>query len=501
VTLRVAALLLALLVWAVPAQAEEKALSPEQQLLQEAFGKPTADTTQTKKAERTQLVIGVSQAPGTMNPLLDSLLIQQYILALVRRPITAIDAEWNLVCLLCTSIPTLQNGQAVLETYGQNQKGIAVTVQLKPEARWGDGTPVSSTDMVFTWKLAKHPSVGAVSAESFRRIRDITVKDAKTFTLHLDRVTYDYNQLGNIELMPAHIEKLALRGGGAAYRKQTRYDHDYDDPGLYNGPYRIVAINPGTEYVMERNKEWWGKEPFFKRIVVRVIPNTTALQASLFSGTVDMIAGEVGLNFEEALQLSERQDSPYVVQFKPSLSYEHIDLNLSNPLLKDKAVRQALLYAIDRDAINAYAFKNRQMIAQSFVNPLDKAIPQAGTRYAFDPKKAAALLDAAGWKMGEKGVRVKNGVPLRLEFNTTSGNRTRELVQQVLQNYWKRVGIEVFLRNKPARVLFSEGLVKRQYSAMALYAWASGPGSVPRTSLHGDYIPDGKGIIPVINLH
>ena len=70
-----------------------------------------------------------------------------------------------------------------------------------------------------------------------------------------------------------------------------------------------------------------------------------------------------------------------------------------------------------------------------------------------------------------------------------TGNRTRELVQQVLQSYWREVGIDIRIRNQPPRVYFGETVTKRQYSAMAMYAWFSAPESVPRTTLHSDHIP------------
>ncbi len=72
---------------------------------------------------------------------------------------------------------------------------------------------------------------------------------------------------------------------------------------------------------------------------------------------------------------------------------------------------------------------------------------------------------------------------------TTAGNRTRELVQQVLQSQWRQVGIDVRIRNQPARVYFGQTLAKRKYTAMAMYAWLSAPESVPRSTLHSSEIP------------
>ena len=72
---------------------------------------------------------------------------------------------------------------------------------------------------------------------------------------------------------------------------------------------------------------------------------------------------------------------------------------------------------------------------------------------------------------------------------TTAGNRSRELVQQVLQSQWKRLGIDVRIRNQPARVFFGQTVTQRKFSAMAMFAWISAPEGVPRTILHSDHIP------------
>ena len=78
---------------------------------------------------------------------------------------------------------------------------------------------------------------------------------------------------------------------------------------------------------------------------------------------------------------------------------------------------------------------------------------------------------------------------LALEFMTTAGNRVRELVQQVLQSYWREVGVEVTIRNEPARVLFGQTISNRAFSALAMFAWLSAPESLPRTTLHSNSIP------------
>jgi peptide/nickel transport system substrate-binding protein len=88
--------------------------------------------------------------------------------------------------------------------------------------------------------------------------------------------------------------------------------------------------------------------------------------------------------------------------------------------------------------------------------------------------------------MNERGER------LSLELMTTAGNRTRELVQQVLQSQWREAGIDIRIRNEPARVFFGETVTKRKFTGMALFAWLSAPESVPRLMLHSEHITSAR---------
>jgi peptide/nickel transport system substrate-binding protein len=145
---------------------------------------------------------------------------------------------------------------------------------------------------------------------------------------------------------------------------------------------------------------------------------------------------------------------------------------------------------LDREALSQQLFEGRQAVAHSNVNPLDWVYSEDIPRYEEDLAAAAALLDEAGWSELRGGVRHNAaGEPLTLELMTTAGNRTRELVEQVLQSQWRRLGIDIRIRNEPARVFFGETTSKRRYGAMAMFAWISAPESVPRTTLHSDQIP------------
>lgn len=437
-----------------------------------------------------ELSIGVTQFASTLNPVIDDMFVKDYVLGAVVRPLVTYDADWKLVCMLCTELPSFENGRAQKVDLGNGKTGIAITYTLQPDARWGDGVPVTTDDVAFSYALGKNPLVGVAGAEYYRRVVKLDIKDAKTFTFTLDRVTFDYASAAAFPILPAHLERAAF-ADPPQYRFHTLYDTDPTNPGLYDGPYRITELVPGSHIVLERNPYWYGHPPYFRRIVIWTVENTAALEANLLAGGLDMVAGELGFSLDEGLAFEKRHGAAFDILYKPGLSYEHIDLNLDNPILADLRVRQALLYGIDRKAISDEIFAGRDPVADSFVPPLDPAYTADVPHYAYDPKKAGALLDAAGWQRGADGIRRKGGTPLTLELATTSGNRTREMIEQVLLAQWQQIGIDVRLKNQPARVLIGETTSHREFQ-MAMFAWIASPEEVPRSELYSSEIPNAQ---------
>ncbi len=346
--------------------------------------------------QRAALTIGITQFPATLNPNIDVMAAKSYVLGMAMRPFTVYDADWKLVCLLCTELPSIENGRAVPVELQDGRKGIDLTYTIRSDATWGDGVPVTTADVLFTYEVGRNRQSAVSNAELYRRITGIDVKDDKTFTMHLDKLTFDYAAINDFVVLPAHIERPAF-ADPAQYRVQTRYATDPTNPGLYNGPYRISEVATGSHLVLEPNPHWAGPPAPFRRITVRTIENTAALEANLLSGTIDMVAGELGLSLDEALAFDKRHGGAFQIIYKPGLVFEHVDLNLDLPALSDRRVRQALLWGLDREAISRSLFGGRQPVADSFVNPLDRGFSADTPRYRHDPKRAAALLDEAGW--------------------------------------------------------------------------------------------------------
>jgi len=448
-----------------------------------ALASPAAVKAQAKD----ELVVAMTQMPGTWNPIISSMLAKSLIANMTARPVTAYDADWKLVCLVCTELPTIENGKARLVDLAGGKKGMEIEVELR-DMRWGDGTPVSAKDVAFTLEVGQHPLSGVASSEGYKRIIKLDVKDDRRFTMTIDRVTFDYNSIG-LQLLPAHIEKPIFDANPAEYRNKTAYDTQSTNPGLAFGPFRLVEIVPGSRVVLEQNPSWTGQKPHFKRITVRIIENTAALEANLLSGSVDYVLGELGLSLDQAIAFEKRHKDKYNVVYKPALIWEHVDVNLDNKLLADRRVRQAMLLAIDRKAISEKLFEGKQPIAHGGISELDPMFSPAARQYGYDTAAARKLLDEAGFSTLRNNVRQNAaGERLSIELGTTAGNRVRELVAQVIQSQLRQVGIEVRLKAEPPRIFF-EAMGKRTFGGLGMYAWVQRPEGVPRSSLHSKEIP------------
>jgi Bacterial extracellular solute-binding proteins, family 5 Middle. len=445
-----------------------------------------------------ELKIGISQEFENLNPLIMSMSASTYMYRMVGRSLVVLDADAKWVTQLAKQIPTLENGAAKIIEVGGKKKVVA-NWEIIETAKWGDGKPVICEDLIFARKVATSNFVSVGEKEQWTQVEkiDIDPKNPKKCTFTYEKARWDFYQLAQFFPIPKHIEEPIFNKYGKqkeGYEKNSAYVRTPTNPGLYNGPYVISEVKLGSHVTFVPNKNFYGTQPNIKKIIVKLIPNTGTLEANLRSGTIDMIA-TLGLDFDQALAFEKKvkaENLPYIVNFTPSVTYEHIDLNLENPILKDVRVRKALVYAINREDLVKALYEGKQQTAFHNISPKDPwftSDPKDITVYRYSKREAGKLLDEAGWKMGADGYRTKEGKRLSLVIGTTAGNKTRETVQVYLQNQWKQAGIEVLIKNEPARVFFADTTRKRKYDAMALFAWVSSPESSPRSTVFSGSIP------------
>lgn len=451
-----------------------------------------------KKVTNEKLTIGMSQEFENLNPMVSTMLATTFIYKMVNRNLATIDPDNRWVAQIVTSFPTLENGGAQIIDY-QGKRTLVSDWEILDNAMWGDGVPVTAEDVAFSVRVGQSPTVSVGSREMYSAVEKVELDPAnpKKFRIYYDKIRWDFNKAGTFYILPKHLEESVFeqyKDVNEGYEKNTLYTTDPTNPGLYCGPYRVEELKLGSHVTLIPNEHFYGSKPHIQKIVLRYIADTGVLEASMRSGTIDMIS-VLGIRLDQALKFEKTildNKLPFTMNFTPGLAYEHIDLNLSNPFLQDVRVRQALVYAVNRDELTRSLFNNRQKKAIHNISTIDvwhTDDPQKIALYEYSRSKANELLDAAGWVMNEDGYRYKNGEKLSFTIITTAGDKTRELVQVFLQNQWRKVGIEMLIKNEPARVFFGETTIKRKFSAMAMFAWISSPENPPKTQLHSDHIP------------
>ena len=404
------------------------------------------------------LTIGMSQFPPDMHPDISATSAKAYVEDAALRPVVSFDMAGNVICILCTEVPRRGNGLAKVVDLPGGGKGMEVTFHLRSDIFWADGVPVTAADIVFAQKVAQ--TVGKTP-----NVTEVKALDAHTVLIRLDATRYDYARLIPTPL-PEHVEAriLASATSPLEYEHASAYNTDPTNPGLWDGPYRIGKFVRNQSITLVPNEYWKGTKPAWREIGTRLLENTASLQANALSGDVDMISSALGLTVNQAIGMQKDYPGRFTYFYEPTLSYEHLALNLDNPLLADRRVRQALLMAIDRETIVRKLFGGTQPVARSFLAPSQFGWHEGTKTWPFDVAEAKRLLAQAGFRPGPGGVLVSpKGERFEITLTTTAGNVQRELVEQVLQSEFKVIGVKLDIKNEAARTLFGDTLRKRNF--------------------------------------
>jgi len=440
-------------------------------------------------AVKDNVVLGISQEPDILVPGLGGSLaisteVQQ---ALFAQGVRWSD-QWQLTPIAAREVPTFENGQWKLLPGGKMQ----LTWHLRT-LTWHDGMPVTAEDYVFTHRAIMNDKVPVISRDFEKHVENVFAPSADTLVVTY-KDHYAYANTGVIQYgpWPRHLLEKAYRDNPGGLDKLP-FGND-PTATISNGPYQIVSWQKGSSIVAEADPHYTLEKPQVRRIIWRVITDTNTLVANMLSGSIDAIS-PIGITFDQAVQLdqqvAQRQLADKVV-FTPGLIWEHVDLNLGNPRLQDKRVRQALLYALDRQAMVNALFQSKQPVADSYLPPKHYGYDASLPKYAYNPDRAKQLFAEAGWTMGPDGIlRNAHGERFTITIGTTAGNRVREDVEQILQSQWQKVGVELKVSNQPARVFFGETTRHREFE-MAMYAWLLSPVSDCETLYTTENIPSAQ---------
>lgn len=439
---------------------------------------------------KNQLVIGYLQYVPNMHPLIQVNNTKQFLMGFVQRPITAYDSTGQNVCVLCATPPTLEAGMARIVDLPGGKKGMEVTIKLRPDANWGDGKPVTALDIAFTWKMASEGTVGFSNYNPWDRATKVDVVDDKTAVLHLPEVATGYDSWDAV--VPSHLEAPIYEKYKTAeeYTKQTLYNRETTNPGLWNGAYVMTGVQLGTQVTLEASPHWSPKAQIAK-VVFSYRDNAAALLQNLLSGDIDTTpVSPGGISFPQMLSLRKDHPNQFAILYAPDQNLERLAFQFNNPLLADLRVRRAIAHAIDRDTISTRLFEGVQPPAKGILVPFDKNYTDDTVQYPYDQAKARALLAEAGWRPGPDGTCVNaGGAKLALDLLTTAGNQTRVQIAQVIQNQLKAVCIAITVKQSPIAIFNGDEMRKRQFTGLSMSSIQFPPSASPRIYLGTEGIP------------
>jgi peptide/nickel transport system substrate-binding protein len=362
---------------------------------------------------------------------------------------------------------------------------FTVTLRVHPDARWSDRVPVTARDFVFTHDATvEHlpPEFQGVH----RLVRSVRAVGAKTV-----RVVLRSRTAGWRSLFPRVLPRHALRGQNLGTIWRNGIENPRTGAPIGSGPFLLQRWERGKQMILVRNPNYWGPQTaYLDRIVIRSrgiggLPPPAEVLAALRQGDVDIA------NTRDPAIIPELRRIPGVKVLASRLpGLDHLALRLGpggHPALRNKLVRRALAYGIDRVAIvrtvlgeldPRYAVTDNAVLLNT-----SRSYRPNWNGYRYRPALARRLLEQAGCRRGVDGIYACAGARLALRFFTIAGATFRIRTVQLIQSQLRQAGIEVELSFAPAPTLFTQIFSSGGFDAVE-YALFSG-GDVLGAPAHG----------------
>lgn len=393
-----------------------------------------------------RIVVGLSQEPTVFNPLMPHIEVDDGVAFSVFDALFRITPEGVIVPNLATEVPSVANG-------GLSEDGLTWRIRLRDDVLWHDGAPFTAEDVKFTLELIVNPDFRAWRTAGHTLVQDITVVSPTELTWRMERAFAPYMSfLTETFIVPKHLLGAEANPNEAAFNQAP----------VGTGAFRWGQRQAGDHVELVANPGYHGEGPYIERLVFKYIPDMTVLYTQFRSGDIDLV-GTAFIspdNYAEARTLAGRE-----VTLVPRSTVETIYLNQALPQFQDKAVREALYLAIDKQAIIDILYYGVPLQTETFMPHQSWYYHPDLPRHEFDLARAAAMLDAAGWTRGADGIRAKDGVRLSFKNSTTTGAHLREQAQQFIQQTLAQIGVEMTIENLPAAVMWADFWTLSQFES------------------------------------
>ncbi len=384
------------------------------------------------KVPANQVTVLIESSPANLDPRVGTDAQSERIDALLFDALVRRDARFEIA-------PELAAG------WGQPDP-LTYVFHLRPGIRFADGRPLTSRDVKWSLDTILDGSVPTVKAAAYRTWKSVEAPDPLTVIVHLK--TPDTALLLNV--CDAAFGVIPY-GSGRDFRRHP----------VGSGPFVFVSEEQDKDVVIRRNPAYWGGSPAIDTVRFAVVPDAITRALELQKGSADFEVNALPVDVLATLA----RDKKLRVESTPGTSMLYIVMNDRDRFLRDIRVRTAIAEATDRPLIIRTLYDGRARLADSVLPPEHWAFAPAMEQHPFDPGRADALLDAAGYRRGPDGVRFH----LVLKSST---DETRRLICAVMQAQLARIGIALDIRSYEFATFYAD-MTKGAF-AMALSNWIGG---------------------------
>lgn len=399
------------------------------------------------------IVDGISQEPSSVMPGQSTQAFASTVMGTLWTAPYYTDNQAIIHAGLATEVPSTANGDIKVSADGKTE---TITIKLRPNLKFSDGQPLTSADVAFTVKTRSDKTYGDKVGFQASEISGVTTPDAQTavIALNVADVTFLIGSLTDSDgfgILPQHHYSSMTAAQIAA---------DFQ-PAVTSGPFTLAERVKGDHFTVKKNPNFYlAPKPYLDQITFKYFPDAQTIVTALQAGQV------TNAYFLPVDAKSTLQSIPGYSLYQPKsgASYEALYFNLTNPLLQDVNVREALAIAVDtKQEISQIQKGNAAPTCDDGVGTFahDTSLIQNGLCpigpdqvLGPNPTKAGQLLDAAGWAMGSDGYRHKGSQTFALRISTTSGRQYRLDSEQLIQAAWKAIGVKLTILNHPSSDLF-----------------------------------------------
>ncbi|WP_438434576.1 ABC transporter substrate-binding protein [Gorillibacterium sp. sgz500922] len=378
------------------------------------------------------LIVGVDAPDGVFNPIYMESAYDQYVTYAMFNDLVQVAKDGTYAPWLATK-------------WDISEDKLTYTFHLDPNAKFSDGSPLTADDVAFTELVLHDKSYdGPIDmsqaflkgGDAYREGKATSIEGIEVVDAHTIKFTTTKVSPRALPLLGGSVLSKAYYGKG--YKQGSlEYMKDLNQKPLGNGPYVLTKYTAGQEVDMKVNDNYYAKKPSIPNLIYKVTSEETRMQM-LQSGEVDMDMVTVNKD-----NVDELKSYGFLnIDIFPTNGYGYIAFNHKKEQFKDQKVRQALAYGLNRKDIVDAVYQGYADVINVPQSKVSWAYAEGPNAYEYDPEKAKALLDEAGWKVGADGIREKDGKKFKINFVASSPNAVNDAIIPIAKENYKALGIE-----------------------------------------------------------